>query len=160
MQKVFVTSDHKATLTCPECNRSKIIDASPYVKLSGTVKIRVKCPCGYRQPFELERRRHFRKTVNFLGSFSGTTEGRHRDGGRMVVRDLSRAGLKMLLNENSSLRIGDKILVEFQLDDLKGSSIRKESVVRRINGFDLAAEFLPADPSDPNTRALSFYLFA
>lgn len=78
----------------------------------------------------------------------------------MVVRDLSRAGLKMLLNENSSLRVGDKILVEFQLDDPKSSNIRKEGIVRRVDGFDLGAEFLPADPSDPNTRALSFYLFA
>jgi hypothetical protein len=159
MQPIVVTRDNKAVLTCPACDRTKIIDVSPYIKHSRAVKIKIKCPCGHHHPVALERRRHFRKTVNFQGSFAGT--GRHKGGmGKMVVRDLSQTGLKFQINDTTSLCIGDTILVAFELDDSKRSPIRKESVVRRTDGADLGVEFLSADPSDPNTQAIGFYLLA
>jgi hypothetical protein len=80
--------------------------------------------------------------------------------GKMVVRRLSQTGLKCQVNDATSLCIGDTILVAFELDDSKRSPIRKESVVRRIDGADIGVEFLSADPTDPNTKAIGFYLFA
>jgi hypothetical protein len=46
------------------------------------------------------------------------------------------------------------------LDDGKRSTVRKESVVRRIDGSDLGAEFTATGASDPNAKAIGFYLFA
>ncbi len=157
MQNLFVTRDNKAVLSCPACDRTKTIDASPYLKHSRAVKIKIKCPCGHHHPVVLERRRHFRKHVNFQGAFSGT--GRHRGVmGKMVVRDLSQTGLNIQVSDTNRLCIGDMILVTFELDDIKRSPIIKESVVRRIDGVDLGVEFLSADPSDPGTKAIGFYL--
>lgn len=159
MQKAFISSDNKATLACPECDRSRTFDVTPYLKVSKAVTIKVKCPCGNRFPVQLERRRHFRKSVHFEGTFSRTAQGRDVDRGRVAVLDLSRTGVKLRLNDNSSLGVGDTILLEFELDDSKRSRIRKESIIRRIDGFDLGAEFASTDPSDPDAKAIGFYLF-
>jgi hypothetical protein len=64
------------------------------------------------------------------------------------------------LGGNKGLRIGDKLMVEFKLDDRKRSIIRQESVVRRIDGSEMGAEFASIDPTDPNAKAIGFYLFA
>jgi hypothetical protein len=160
MQKIYVTNDNKATLACPACERSRTIDASPYITMSRVVRIRIKCPCGHHYPAEMERRRHFRKAVHFRGTYAQVPGGRHVGRGAMAVLDLSRTGVRMRLHENKALRIGDKLVVEFQLDDGKRSTVRKESVVRRIDGSDLGAEFTATGASDPNAKAIGFYLFA
>ena len=160
MHKLFLTHDNKATLACPVCERSRTIDASPYITLSRIVKIRISCPCGYQYTAELERRRYYRKKVHFPGRYAQVPEGRYPGRGQMAVIDLSRSGVKMRLDRDKNFRVGDRIVLEFQLDDAKRSKVRKESVVRRIDGAELGAEFTPTDPTDPNTKAIGFYLFA
>ncbi len=160
MKKVFVNDDNKATLACPDCERSRTIDAAPFIYMSRVVRIKIKCPCGFHYPAQLERRRHFRKVVHFQGTYRQAIGHRHVGRGNMAVLDLSRTGVKMRLDGSKALRVGDRLVVEFQLDDSKGSKIRQESVVRRIDGKELGAEFTPTDPADPNARAIGFYLFA
>jgi hypothetical protein len=160
MEKLFITKDNKATLACPACERSRIIDASPYMTLSRVVRIRVKCPCGHAYTAQLERRRFFRKPVQLQGEYCQVPGGRHVGKGSLAILDLSRTGVKMRLGNDKALRIGDRIAVEFQLDDRKRSKVRQETVVRRIDGADLGAEFTSTDPADPNTKAIGFYLFA
>ena len=160
MDKLFLTQDNKATLACPACERSRIIDASPYMALSRIVRIRVKCPCGHAYTTQLERRRFFRKSVQLHGEYSQAPGGRHVGKGSLAILDLSRTGVKMRLGDDKALRIGDRIVVEFQLDNRKRSKVRQETVVRRIDGADLGAEFTSTDPADPNTKAIGFYLFA
>jgi c-di-GMP-binding flagellar brake protein YcgR len=160
MDKLFITQDNKATLACPACERSRLIDASPYMALSRVVRIRVKCPCGHAYTAQLERRRFFRKSVQLQGEYSQVPGGRHVGKGSLAILDLSRTGLKMRLGDDKALRIGDRIVVEFQLDDRKRAKVRQETVVRRIDGADLGAEFTSTDPTDPNTKAIGFYLFA
>ena len=160
MDKLFLTQDNKATIACPACERSRIIDASPYMALSRIVRIRVKCPCGHAYTTQLERRRFFRKSVQLHGEYCQAPGGRHVGKGALAILDLSRTGVKMRLGDDKALRIGDRIVVEFQLDDRKRSKVRQETVVRRIDGADLGAEFTSTDPADPNTKAIGFYLFA
>ncbi len=156
--KVFVTREGRATFVCPECERSRTVDVSGNAKLARASRVRVKCPCGHHYPVVLERRRFFRKAVNLSGSFVHTVNGRHVDRGEMAVLDLSRTGLRIRLNERRPLRVGDTLLVEFHLDDRQHSLIRRESVVRRIEGVDLGTEFAAPDITDANSRAIGFYL--
>lgn len=156
--KVFITSDGQATFVCPACAHSRTVDVARNAKLARASRVRVKCPCGHHYPVILERRQFFRKAVNFSGSFFQTVNGRHVGRGEMAVLDLSRTGLRIRLNENRPLQIGDTLLVEFHLDDRQHSLIRKESVVRRIDGFDLGTEFAAPGVTDANTRAIGFYL--
>jgi hypothetical protein len=159
MQKIFLTRDHKATLVCPECERSRTVDVAEHVNRHHEVRIRVKCPCGRRYPATLERRRFFRKDVHFRGTFARLDDGRSAGGGEMAVRDLSRTGVCIRLNTMRKLHVGDRLVVNFCLDDRHRSLIRKESIVRRIDGLDLGAEFTSTDPSDPHAKAIGFYLF-
>ncbi len=160
MDKLFITQDNKATLACPACERSRTIDASPYMTMSRVVRIRVKCPCGHAYTAQLERRRYFRKTVRLQGQYRQAPGGRHLGRGAVAILDLSRSGVKMRLANDNTVRIGDRIIVEFKLDDRKRSHVRQETVVRRVDGADLGAEFAPTDPADPNTKVIGFYLFA
>jgi c-di-GMP-binding flagellar brake protein YcgR len=120
--------------------------------------VRVKCPCGHHYPVTLERRKYFRKSVNLNGSFFETVNGRPVDRGQMAVLDLSRTGMRIRLRERRPVQIGDTLLVEFQLDDRQQSLIRRESIVRRIDGADLGTEFAAAGVMDANARAIGFYL--
>jgi len=43
-QKVYVTSKQIATISCPQCARSKTVDVSKYATLDKMVKVNVKCP--------------------------------------------------------------------------------------------------------------------
>jgi hypothetical protein len=156
--KVFITSDGQATFVCPECERSRTVAVEGNAKLARAARVRVKCPCGHQYPVTLERRQFFRKAVNLSGSFFQTVNGRHVDRGEMAVLDLSRTGMRIRLRENRPLRIGDTLLVEFHLDDRQHSLIRKESIVRRIDGSDLGTEFAGPAVTDANTRAIGFYL--
>ena len=160
MQKLFITEDNKATLVCPACDRNRSIDASAYITIERIVRIKIKCPCGHQYAAQLERRRYFRKTVHFPGTYSRAAGGCHAGRGTMDVLDLSRTGVKLRVGKHDNLKVGDRLTVEFQLDDRKRSRISRESVVRRIDGTHLGAEFTPSDPADPNHKAIGFYLFA
>jgi hypothetical protein len=157
-QKVFISSDGKATFVCPACVRARTVNTARHPTLSRAARVRVKCPCGHPYPVSLERRRYFRKAVDLRGIFFQTVNGRQVDKGPMVVLDLSRTGMRIRLNESRPLRIGDTLVVKFQLDDRQQSLINKESIVRRIDGVDLGAEFIASDVTDASTRAIGFYL--
>lgn len=159
MQKVFVTGDNRATFTCPECELTRTVNVTQYKELDRAVKIKVKCPCGHDYPVILERRRQFRRQVNFKGTYYQMVDGRLTGKGQMVVSDVSRTGLGIRLSDNRELKTGDKLFVEFHLDDTKRSFIRTEVVIRKIVGFELGTEFFSIDPSDPNMKAIGFYLF-
>ncbi len=156
--KVFVSCEGRATFVCPQCECPRTVEVSRNAQLARASRVRVKCPCGHQYPVTLERRRFFRKAVNLSGSFFHTVNGRHVDRGEMAVLDLSRTGLRIRLNERRPLRVGDTLLVEFHLDDRQHSLIRRESVVRRIEGVDLGTEFAAPDITDANSRAIGFYL--
>ncbi len=156
--KVFITGEGQATFVCPECARSRTVAMTRNKKLARAARVRVKCPCGHHYPVTLERRRFFRKPVYLSGSYFHTVNGRHVDRGEMAVLDLSRTGVRIRLNETRPLRVGDTLLVEFHLDDRQHSLIRKESIVRRIEGIDLGTEFAAPEVTDANTRAIGFYL--
>ncbi len=158
--KVFITSEGKATFVCPECERSRTVAVACHAKLANAARVRVKCPCGHCYPVSLERRRYFRKAVNLNGSFCRTVNGRQVERGAMAVRDLSRTGLRMRLTHYPPLQVGDTLVVEFHLDDRQHSLIRKEGIVRRIDGRELGTEFIGPEIVDASSRAIGFYLAA
>jgi hypothetical protein len=160
MHKLYVDNENKATLVCPACERSRTIDATSYVALSRVVRMRIKCPCGQQTIAELERRRHFRKPVHFTGTYAKMAGRRVDAADPMAVVDLSRTGVRLRVRRRRRLQIGDRLMLQFQLDDLKRSTVCREGVVRRIDGADLGAEFMPGATADANSKAIGFYLFA
>ena len=77
----------------------------------------------------------------------------------MIVTDVSRTGLKIKINTKRDFFIGDKLIVEFHLDDKNRSLIKKECIIKKAFGREFGIEFIYVHPSDPNERAIGFYMF-
>ena len=86
MKTIYLSSENKATLVCPQCEKAKVIDASKYLQKEGPIKIKFTfkcrhCYCGDEHADDcdgtdckqgntiaalLERRRYYRKNVNYF----------------------------------------------------------------------------------------------
>lgn len=158
MQKAFITRDNKVTFSCPQCKGMRTVDVTKYKALEKAVKIKVRCPCGHDYPVMIERRKQFRKAVSLPGTFTRIFNDRRAGNGTMVVKDVSRNGLQIRVNDSSYMKAGDILEVEFKLDDNKRSPIRKEVVIRKIVGYDLGTEFTSVDAGNASDKAIGFYL--
>ena len=154
-EKIYITPNQTAAFTCPKCRNSKTADVSKFVKLEKKVKIKVKCPCGHAFSSFLERRKHYRKEINLIGSFVRFVSGKPASRGNMAVRNLSLTGLKLEVFGNHNLSAGDVLEVEFRLDDVKKTPIKKKVVIRNIKNAYIGTAFLETKIED---TTLGFYL--
>jgi len=158
-EKVFVTENNMAVFECPQCNKAKRADVSRYKDIRQIIRLKVKCPCGHSYKVVLERRRHYRKDVNFPGTYTRVLSDYTEDKGGITVKDLSVSGVKIKLNVAKDFKVGDILSVEFRLNDKQRSSIKKEAVIRKISNPYLGLEFNSVDSSDPSDKAIGFYMF-
>jgi hypothetical protein len=130
-------------IICPDCKCSRVVDVSRYKKLAKAVKVRIKCKCGYAQVALLERRDRHRKPTNLKGSYIPNLVGKKIDGQEIEVENLSADGIrfKFVDNHKYKFRPGDKILVEFSLNEMPGSLIRKEVIIKSFKEPFISAEF-------------------
>ena len=155
-EKVYISSTKMATFVCPKCHKSKTVNVSEYADLDKKVKVSVRCPCGHAYISLLEKRKRYRKETNLPGSYSRLFNGKQMDGGLMIVRDLSTIGMKLQIDADNNLDVGDVIQVEFYTDDAQRAFIKKKVIIRSINGPIIGTEFASTEGID---RALGFYLF-
>jgi hypothetical protein len=144
-EKVFIGSNDMATFKCPACSKTRTANVSRFRNIQKAVRVKCKCPCGHTYAVLLERRKHIRKDTNFTGSFiheNGTERG------TMRILDLSRSGLKIETNFPTQINVGDKLRVEFTLDDRQHSQVTKEVIIRSVSGKSLGAEFTSLEHYD------------
>jgi len=127
IQKVYVSNDKKATFQCPECGLVKEKDVSKFISLKSTVKIKCKCVCGHAYPVVFERRQHVRKEVNFSGTYVWGKES-----GSLLVKNISQAGLCLMMDFKTSLKVGDQFVVKFTFGKAPNSEVEKEVVIRTV----------------------------
>ncbi|MBL0712411.1 MAG: PilZ domain-containing protein, partial [Desulfosarcina sp.] len=114
MERVFISSDNTATFSCPRCKKMRTVNLADYKGLDKAVKIKVRCPCGHRYPAMFERRRQFRREVAFPGTFTRLVNRRQVGKGSMVVKNVSRTGLKLRVPDSQHLKSGDILEVAFR----------------------------------------------
>ncbi|MFZ0242264.1 MAG: PilZ domain-containing protein [Desulfobacterales bacterium] len=159
-QKVYVTSDQTITFTCPGCQQPRVVRVADHKELEKADKLRVTCRhCHHKYPVSIERRRQYRKPVDFPGSYTHYVNGKPMGRGAMRVVDLSRTGLKLKMNDKGGFGQGDKLQLQFYLDDANHSLIKKEVDVKKVFGTELGVAFTSSHPSDPSDQALGFYMF-
>jgi hypothetical protein len=141
VERVFPTESNTATFICPQCKKSKTVDVSKFSLTSRTVKINSTCSCGHKWTTVLDKRRLYRKTVNLIGVYDHIRDGKVVDRGGMKVLDLSFSGVKMKLNVERDLQVGENFRLEFHLDDVKHTLIKKEVIVRNVSGVYIGATF-------------------
>ena len=155
VEKVYITRKQTAAFTCPKCQISKTVNASKFVKLDKIVKINIKCPCGHTFTSFIERRKHYRKETNLTGSFVRFVAGKIAGRGNMIVRDLSLTGMKLEVLGIHNFSEADVLEVEFQLDDVKKTLIKRKVVIRNIKNSYIGTTFFQAETED---KTLGFYL--
>jgi len=155
ISKIYISDSGHATFTCPQCETTKTVDVSQYAKMDQTVKVKSRCACGNTWTSVLEKRKQYRKGVSLLGTFTHTVDGNPLNKGTMTIIDLSAGGLKLKLDRPIDLREGHRLYVEFHLDDNRRTLIKKNLLVRNVDGIYIGAAFSSTDPHDP---ALGFYL--
>jgi predicted RNA-binding Zn-ribbon protein involved in translation (DUF1610 family) len=157
VQKVFITSKNTATFVCPECGNSTIADVTKYASLSSAVTVNCKCNCGHNFKVSLEKRRQYRKATDLPGMYYYSMANGDTDKGIMRVVDISSNGLKLKLNVERKFEGGEKLRVEFHLDDKRRTLIDKEVIVRNVHKNLVGTSFAPTEGDDP---ALGFYLMS
>lgn len=151
-QKIFITKTGKATITCPECGKVKLMDVSRFAYADKPVSLKVTCTCGHGFSATLERRLHIRKNVGLKGKII------FKDDIYMAeIIDISRMGLKIRSEKIMDIQKGEKIVVDFILDDPGKSKVEKEVIVRKINGTDIGVGFVSQDHYDKFGPYLLFH---
>ena len=155
IERAFITSQNTAKLECPNCQRSRIIDASKYSKLDRKIKIRVRCPCGNKFAVLLERRMQYRKETDISGSFIHYIDGKVSGRGLMTVCNLSFTGMKLRIDFEYQFSVGDLLEVRFLLDNPQRTLMHKKVIVKNIKMPYVGTEFHFSEGDD---KELGFYL--
>ena len=155
VKRVPVTDSNKATFICPKCKTAKTVDVSEFIDNDKIIRIKAKCSCGHGWTSVFEKRKQYRKTVNFTGTYDYIRDGKLVDRGGMTVVDLSNGGAKVKLNVERNLQVGAHLDLEFHLDDDNSTLIKKRVTIRAVNGDCLGTTFGSPDNIGPE---LGFYL--
>jgi hypothetical protein len=178
MDTFYIDQNNKATIVCPGCGRSKVIDASKYTGADGPVKIKLKFTCrycaekqkksnsagnnaspGHTQPTQtriitLERRKFYRKKVNLRGTF---TDQRGKKGDMLII-DLSRTGLKFKIEFPWPLEVGQNIFLAFHLDNPTRTLVTKDAHIKKIQDLLVSVAFDSVNSFKESDKAIGFYL--
>jgi hypothetical protein len=156
-QPVFPRDDGLVLLTCPHCGLQESISLDPFHTLGNALE--VQCPCQKAFMAVLEKRRTFRKPVQLDGYFTvGQDDGTQSvDGiiwGPMVVKDLSKAGLRFSTEKSELVHPGDLLTVRFNLDNSNKALIHKPARVISVTNQGIGCRFEGEDSYD---ITLGFY---
>lgn len=133
----------KANISCPECGKVRQMDLSAYLTIERAVTLKATCSCGQVFPFTLERRLHVRKPVDLQGTLTFRNK-RYS----VKVLDISRLGMKIRTLKVLDVRVGDRLVIDFTLDDINQSVISREITVRKVNRTDIGVMFKSPDHYD------------
>ena len=156
-QKVFITSNNTATFVCPQCGNTSVTDVAKYASMNRKVSVNCKCICGHSFKVSLEKRRQYRKATDLPGEYSYKTPNGDIDKGIMRVVDISSNGLKLKLSVERKFTGGERLRVEFHLNDKRRTFIDKQVIVRNVKKNLVGTSFAPNEGDDP---ALGFYLMS
>ena len=162
IKKVHINKSNEATFVCPSCNTTKTVNVSRYLHRSNRTRVKSTCKCGYIWTTILERRKHYRMTVNVPCSCRHVGASGISESYAMRVVSLSTGGLRLKPDKNntfqsSSYVLGGPVFVDFHLGDYNNEHVKKAVIIRNIGENHLGAEFNDSDKED---TTISSYIFS
>ncbi len=151
IEKVFVKSNNMATITCPDCNLIKNIQAGKYRHMNKPLKVR--CRCNNIYAVSLDFRQHFRKSVALTGTYRLKPPANGE--GMMQVRNISRSGIGFSVGGIHSLQPGQKARIEFTLNNVKQTKLDKKVSIVSVKENFVGCVYLNDQPFE---KDLGFYL--
>lgn len=149
-KKIFVSEDGMATIICPNCGQTKQVSVADYIDTHKSIKVR--CKCEQKFKVDLEFRQQHRKKTNLNGIYDIASE---TGGGRAEIKDVSLSGIGFTVSGVHNVRVGQKIQIEFMLDDSKQTKLNKTAVVRSVSDNRIGCEFQKENAFE---KDLGFYL--
>lgn len=143
--RVFLNDHGEGTFICPACDKAIIKDLNEFVEAELAVRLRCKCSCGNTYRVLVERRQHFRKAVNLVGMFLFQKSKTSTIKGMIRVRDISQSGVQFTVSSLPEFDVGDKLIIDFTLDDRERSQIRERGIVQRIRSSVIGLKFETTD---------------
>ena len=128
--KTYVRNDDTATVTCPACKTVKHVDVGRFRHCSKHT-IKVQCPCQESFAVLFDFRHHYRKQVNLPGTYEIISKD-GVGGGIIHINDISRNGLRFTVSGLHRIAAGQKLRVEFQLNDKKKTLLKREVIVKTV----------------------------
>ena len=139
IKKVYVNEKNKVTIICPQCGNVKVEDAGQYRIEEGNRNINISCSkCESDFTVFIDFRRYYRKKVTLQGVVYNFDEKFCK----IIVENISRNGVGFTLEDVFTLDLDEQIDVQFTLDDMNKTFIRKRAVVRYIRDNFIGAEFI------------------
>lgn len=151
-QLVHLNEKALGTVLCPRCRRKQTLDFSEHKGRRQIIE--VKCECGTEIDIEIEFRKVNRKKINLYGYYQ--KKGYRNVRGVIKVNNLSVCGVGFYIYGYHNIHIGDRITIDFVLDDCDKSRIEKEVEVVNLDIKFAGGRFtVPAYHKD---KKLCFYL--
>lgn len=148
-KRTHLTISSTAQFICTACNRRWAEDVSEHLNAPSMVEFEVTCRCGFSWRTTLERRRYFRKNVNFTGTYKYILPDNKDTAGSMTVVDISRKGLKLKLPDGGHpFEEGDWLEVTFPLDNDMKTFIKRVVDVKNVYDKYLGVAFSDTQHED------------
>ena len=148
-RRAFVAEDGTAAFVCPNCEMSRNV---PVFSFRGNKhSINIRCRCQETFTIDLDFRKSHRKITKLSGFYEISSGG----GGRAEISDLSREGLGFIVSGIHNVRVGQKLQVNFALDDKNNTPLNKTAVVRSVDQNRIGCEFKKDQAFE---KGLGFYL--
>jgi tRNA(Glu) U13 pseudouridine synthase TruD len=151
---VCLNDQKEATFICDKCGNGVTRDLSKVLHAQTAIRVKCKCKCGHVFRVLVERRCNKRKSVNLLGMCHYLTRSGDTKKRLIKIIDISYTGLHVSISSSPEFKVGNKVIVEFGLDDREKTKMKVKATVKRILSKSVGLEFIAID--DPNK--LYFYL--
>lgn len=147
--RVCLNNEKKGFITCRHCGMTRIIDVSNRSEMVEK-PVLAKCNCGTVYKIIFERKFHRIKT-----SIPATLRRANAPEWieQVLITSLS-VGDVGFLTSYPRIKVNQTYRLDFALDDQTREKFSKAVIIRRVNGYDIGAEF--QDPETYN-HALDFY---
>lgn len=149
--KSYVEQDNQTRIVCPFCATAKTLSVEKFRHRQH--KLKVKCKCGHVFNIQLEFRRHHRKSTELEGAY-GVTEST-LGGGKIKILNLSLSGASFEMIGGHTMQVGQKGILVFTLDDRKKTALKKQVIIRSVQGNAIGCEFVEDRAFQ---KELGFYL--
>ncbi len=141
MEVVSVTNDNRVRLICPACNRHWEADADLVSTKANGVRFTARCDCGHSWNCRIEKRKNFRRAVSLPGSYKYVHQNGVPHTGKLEVLDISIKGMKIQLDRDCQLKVGERVEVVYQMDNAAQKTRQQQIEIRNVNGTVIGAMF-------------------
>ncbi len=149
--KSYVGANGKAVISCPGCKRAKAISTQYLLQKKSTLNIR--CSCDTTFKVILDYRQSYRKPTDLVGKCHLEPIVTKKQ--LVKIKNLSLGGARIELIGKHNLSAGQQGYINFELDDKRGTSIRRVFSIATVSGNTIGCEFKREEPYE---KELGYYL--